>query len=87
MASSQSQHIGSDVCVIGTGVLGLLALKNLLEQGLNATALERNEYIGGTWHASQNTDQTTALMGTTANTSRHCVSCKLTLPILNMLTS
>ncbi|RSL89192.1 hypothetical protein CEP51_001371 [Fusarium floridanum] len=74
MASSQSQQVGSDVCVIGTGVLGLLALKNLLEQGLNATAFERNEYIGGTWHASLNPGQTTALTGTTLNTSRHCCS-------------
>ncbi|KAM5342428.1 hypothetical protein ACJ41O_013394 [Fusarium nematophilum] len=67
-----NKQLGSDVCVVGTGVLGLLALKNLLEQGLNATAFERHEYVGGTWHASQDTQQTTALMQTTANTSKHC---------------
>lgn len=74
MASPQSHKAGSDVCVIGSGVLGLLALKNLLEQGLDVTAFERNDYVGGNWHASQDPDQTSALTGTTANTSRHCVS-------------
>lgn len=73
MASSQNQQLGSDVCVVGAGPLGLLALKNLREQGLDAIALERHEYIGGTWHASQNIEQTTAMEYTTANTSKQCV--------------
>ncbi|KAM0546701.1 hypothetical protein ACHAPJ_010738 [Fusarium lateritium] len=72
MATSQNQQLGSDVCIIGTGVLGLLALKNLREQGLDAIAFEKNNYVGGTWHASANTEQTTALSQTTANTSKHC---------------
>ncbi|KAF5007223.1 hypothetical protein FDECE_6438 [Fusarium decemcellulare] len=72
MATAQNQQIGSDVCVVGTGVLGLLAIKNLREQGLDVTALERHDHIGGTWHASQNLEQTTAVTGTTANTSRQC---------------
>ena len=73
MASSQDQPLGPDVCVIGAGPLGLIALKNLREQGLDAKALERNEYIGGTWHASSNAEQTTASEYTTANTSKQCV--------------
>lgn len=76
MASIPETHIGNNVCVIGTGVLGLLATKNLLEQGLNVTTLERNEYIGGTWHVSHDSSQTTALSLTTANTSKHCVRSK-----------
>ncbi|KAF4970636.1 hypothetical protein FSARC_2417 [Fusarium sarcochroum] len=72
MASSQNQQPGSDICVIGSGVLGLLALKNLREQGLDAIAFERHDYVGGTWHASTNTEQTSALAQTTANTSKHC---------------
>ena len=73
MASSQNQALGPDVCVIGAGPLGLIALKNLREQGLDAKALERNEYIGGTWHASSDAEQTTASEYTTANTSKQCV--------------
>ncbi|KAF4443852.1 putative H+-transporting ATPase, vacuolar, 67K chain [Fusarium austroafricanum] len=74
MASSQNQQLGSDVCVVGAGPLGLLALKNLREQGLNAKAFERQEYVGGTWHASKIMEQTTALEYTTANTSKQCCS-------------
>lgn len=74
MASSQNQKLGSDVCVVGAGPLGLLALKNLREQGLDARAFERQEHIGGTWHASHNTEQTTALPQTKLNTSKQCVS-------------
>ena len=66
-------RLGNEVCVVGTGVLGLLAIKNLLEQGLQVTAFERNEYLGGTWHASQNPEQVSALALTTANTSRQSV--------------
>ncbi|CAM1508216.1 Fc.00g050640.m01.CDS01 [Cosmosporella sp. VM-42] len=71
-----NKGIGNEVCVVGTGVLGLLAIKNLLEQDLQVTAFERNEYLGGTWHASQNPEQVSALPLTTANTSRH--SCAFT---------
>ncbi|KAF5650554.1 monooxygenase [Fusarium tjaetaba] len=71
---SQNQELNSDICVVGAGPLGLLALKNLREQGLNATAFERQEYVGGTWHASNNIEQTTALEDTTANTSKQCCS-------------
>jgi dimethylaniline monooxygenase (N-oxide forming) len=73
MDASQNQELNSDVCVVGAGPLGLLALKNLREQGLNAKAFERQEYVGGTWHASHNIKQTTALEYTTANTSKQCV--------------
>ncbi|KAF5677928.1 monooxygenase [Fusarium heterosporum] len=72
MASFQNQQLGSDVCVVGAGPLGLLALKNLREQGLDATAFERQEFIGGTWHASQNPEQTTALPQTKLNTAKQC---------------
>ncbi|KAG5753746.1 hypothetical protein H9Q70_003623 [Fusarium xylarioides] len=71
---AQNQELNSDICVVGAGLLGLLALKNLREQGLNATAFERQEYVGGTWHASNNIEQTTALEYTTANTSKQCCS-------------
>ena len=63
------------VCVVGTGMLGLLTIKNLTEQGLDVTAYERNTYIGGNWHVStMKTDQTSALPGTTSNQSKYVVS-------------
>ncbi|KAF5711677.1 monooxygenase [Fusarium globosum] len=71
---AQNQELNSDICVVGAGPLGLLALKNLREQGLDAKAFERQEYVGGTWHASNNIEQTTALEYTTANTSKQCCS-------------
>ncbi|KAI1839941.1 hypothetical protein JX266_013859 [Neoarthrinium moseri] len=71
MASNPKPAIGSRVCIIGTGVLGLVALKNLKEQGLEVTALERNDYLGGNWHVSEKIDQVTATTLTTANISKH----------------
>lgn len=36
-------------CVIGTGPSGITALKNLLDQGINAVAYDRNTDVGGNW--------------------------------------
>jgi dimethylaniline monooxygenase (N-oxide forming) len=58
---------------VGAGMMGLVATKNLLEQGLGVTTYERNDYIGGNWHATLNTERTSALPITTMNTSRHMV--------------
>ncbi|KAH6648794.1 flavin-binding monooxygenase-like-domain-containing protein [Truncatella angustata] len=74
MAPDLHASTGDHVCVVGTGVLGLVAIKNLKEQGLQVTAFERNEHIGGLWHVSDNQDQVTATSMTTANTSKHTVS-------------
>ncbi|KAF5622180.1 monooxygenase [Fusarium sp. NRRL 25303] len=75
---AQNQELNSDICVVGAGPLGLLALKNLREQGLNAKAFERQEYVGGTWHASSNVEQTTALEYTTANPPSNATQCSIT---------
>ncbi|KAG3180909.1 hypothetical protein PC129_g25409, partial [Phytophthora cactorum] len=61
MATNGNSQVGPDVCVVGAGVVGLVATKNLLEQGLNVTTFERHDHIGGTWHVSDNGEQTTAL--------------------------
>ncbi|KAL7938320.1 flavin-binding monooxygenase-like domain-containing protein [Trichoderma chlorosporum] len=62
--------LGNNVCVVGTGVTGLLAVKNLVEQGLNVRALERNEYLGGNWHHSMDAQQVSALPETRVNMSK-----------------
>ena len=71
--ASQNSVIGNRVCVVGAGMIGLVATKNLLEQGLEVTTFERNGYVGGTWHASLDTTQTSALPITTANVSKQSV--------------
>ncbi|KAF5022589.1 hypothetical protein F66182_5360 [Fusarium sp. NRRL 66182] len=57
------------VAVIGLGVLGLVAVKNLTEEGFNVTGLERNSYVGGLWHYTDQ-DKTSVLPTTTINISK-----------------
>jgi len=37
------------ICVIGVGPSGITAIKNLLDQGLEVTAYDYNENVGGNW--------------------------------------
>jgi cation diffusion facilitator CzcD-associated flavoprotein CzcO len=37
------------VCVIGAGPSGITALKNLLDQGLDAVSYDLNSQVGGNW--------------------------------------
>jgi dimethylaniline monooxygenase (N-oxide forming) len=41
------------VAVIGAGPLGLMALKNMTEDGFNVTCYEARPYIGGVWQYSK----------------------------------
>ena len=41
------------VAVIGAGPSGITALKNLLDQGVNAIAFDRNQDVGGNWIYSE----------------------------------
>ena len=42
------------VAVIGSGPSGITALKNLLDQGIEAIAFDRNSEVGGNWVYSEN---------------------------------
>jgi cation diffusion facilitator CzcD-associated flavoprotein CzcO len=42
------------VAVIGTGPSGITSLKNLLDQGIEAIAFDRNAEVGGNWIYSEN---------------------------------
>ena len=55
--------------VIGAGPLGLLAAKNLKEQGFDITVFERRRYVGGLWQHS-NEDIITVNPNTVFNSSR-----------------
>jgi dimethylaniline monooxygenase (N-oxide forming) len=46
-----------------SGVLGLVALKNLLEEGFDATAFDKNDYVGGLWRFTDDAETTSATEG------------------------
>ena len=60
------------VAVIGAGPAGLVALKNLLEEGFEATAFDKNSYVGGLWHYTTQ-DKTSVLSTTVVNISKERV--------------
>ncbi|RKL20363.1 hypothetical protein BFJ68_g3069 [Fusarium oxysporum] len=57
------------VAVIGLGVAGLVAVKNMLEVGFDVTGFERSEYVGGLWHYTEQ-DKTSVLPSTIINISK-----------------
>ncbi|KAH7227499.1 hypothetical protein BKA60DRAFT_628714 [Fusarium oxysporum] len=57
------------VAVIGLGVAGLVAVKNMLEVGFDVTGFELSEYVGGLWHYTEQ-DKTSVLPSTIINISK-----------------
>lgn len=57
------------VAVIGLGAQGLVTVKNLVEQGFDVQAFDRNDYVGGIWHYSSD-QRLSALPTTVVNASR-----------------
>ncbi|KAL3426514.1 hypothetical protein PVAG01_00023 [Phlyctema vagabunda] len=70
MAAHGSAGLGIRVAVIGAGPFGLIATKNLSEEGFDVTAFERADSLGGLWLATTNTQHTSALPNTFTNTSK-----------------
>ena len=68
--TDMAPHLDKSTCIIGAGAFGLTTLKNFLEAGFTAVAYERSAHIGGLWHVSNDTKQTTALKGTVSNLSK-----------------
>jgi len=62
------------VAVIGAGPAGLVALKNLLEEGFEATGFDKNLYVGGLWQYTEG-DKTSVLQSTVVNISKEKVGC------------
>ncbi|KAF2167321.1 hypothetical protein M409DRAFT_66313 [Zasmidium cellare ATCC 36951] len=73
MSGSGSDNLGKTVCVVGTGVMGLIAVKNFVEEGFTVTAYERHAYVGGLWHFTTNETQASVLSGTVTNGSKWLV--------------
>ncbi|KAJ0302779.1 hypothetical protein COL5a_004600 [Colletotrichum fioriniae] len=57
------------VAVVGLGALGLVALKNLREEGFEAVGLDRNDYVGGLWHFDEG-EKLTVMRSTLSNGSK-----------------
>ncbi|KIW29533.1 uncharacterized protein PV07_05346 [Cladophialophora immunda] len=55
--------------LFAVGAFGLVALKNLREEGFNATGFDRNSYLGGLWQFTEE-DQTSVLESTIVNISK-----------------
>ncbi|KAJ4288989.1 hypothetical protein N0V90_011331 [Kalmusia sp. IMI 367209] len=60
---------GITVAVIGLGPLGLVTLKNLLEEGFEVTGFDRNIYVGGLWQYTED-DKTSVMQSTITNISK-----------------
>ncbi|KAI1744647.1 FAD/NAD(P)-binding domain-containing protein [Xylaria scruposa] len=58
------------VAVIGLGPAGLTAIKALREEGFDVQGFERRGCVGGIWSYSQNTNYTSVVPETVANTSK-----------------
>ncbi|TPX08124.1 uncharacterized protein E0L32_010191 [Thyridium curvatum] len=48
------------IAVVGLGVLGLVTVKNLLEEGFDVTGFDREPFVGGLWHYTED-DRTSVL--------------------------
>ncbi|PTB44171.1 hypothetical protein M441DRAFT_186554 [Trichoderma asperellum CBS 433.97] len=57
------------VAVIGLGAGGIVAVKNLLEEGFDVVGFERSSYIGGLWHFNEDENTLSVLESTTTNIS------------------
>jgi len=68
-----SAGLGMRVGIIGGGPLGVIAAKNLAEEGFDVTVFERVEGVGGLWRQTTNTTHTSVLPNTFTNTSKFTV--------------
>ncbi|DAA76291.1 TPA_exp: Uncharacterized protein A8136_0963 [Trichophyton benhamiae CBS 112371] len=59
------------VAVLGLGALGLVSMKNMLEEGFNVTGFDRNSYVGGLWHYNEENKNISVLPTTVTNGSKH----------------
>lgn len=57
------------VAVIGAGIAGLVTIKSCLEEGMEVTAFEKSEYIGGNWKFKE--QEVSVFRGTELSSSRY----------------
>lgn len=61
------------------GGMGLVAVKNLLEEGFDVTGFERSAYVGGLWHYTDDKDTLSVLQS--EYLAMRCIGFKLTRPL------
>ena len=83
MAAHGSAGLGKTVAIIGAGPLGVIAAKNLAEEGFEVTIFERADSVGGLWRQTTNTQHTSVLPSTFTNTSKYTVRSLATLMGMN----
>jgi len=64
----------TDVCIVGAGWSGLVALKYMLQNGLSAVAVEVNDKIGGVWYYREEETDKGGVMKSTRTTSSKTVT-------------
>ena len=65
-----ASDMDNSFAIVGAGALGLVATKNLIEEGFEVTTFEKTAYVGGLWHANADSSATSALVGTVSNGSK-----------------
>ena len=65
-----ASDMDNSVAIVGAGALGLVATKNLIEEGFEVITFEKTAYVGGLWHANSDSSVTSALVGTVSNGSK-----------------
>lgn len=68
-----SAGLGMRVGIIGAGPYGVIAAKNLAEEGFEVTVFERVEGVGGLWRQTTDPQQTSVIASTYTNTSKFTV--------------
>ena len=64
----------TDVCVIGAGWSGLVACKNMLENGLSVVVLDANAHAGGVWYYQEDERDKGSVMKSTRTTSSRTIT-------------
>ena len=63
-----------EIAVIGAGVSGLVAAKELLAVGFNVTVFEKGSHVGGIWAYSEDVNTPSVMRHTVMNLSTAQVS-------------
>ncbi|KAL5086630.1 hypothetical protein Trisim1_008882 [Trichoderma cf. simile WF8] len=69
MAMEDMESRRQRVAVVGLGAMGIVAVKNLLEEGFDVVGFERSNYVGGLWHFTEDEETLSIIESTTVNVS------------------
>lgn len=61
------------IAVIGTGISGLAAIKEFVEQGFGVVAFEKRDEVGGLWSYCEDPSERSVAWNTIINSSKYMV--------------